>query len=140
MTKADKAAALFNQGFNCSQAVFSVHCEDLGIDKETALKIAHGFGAGMGRLQEVCGAVTGAFMVLSLKNGSAKAGNAEVKEKLYKTIRDFAQKFEERNKTIICKKLLEADLTNGDKTANTRRVNSVCPKMIRDAVEILEEL
>ncbi|MCL2797413.1 MAG: C-GCAxxG-C-C family protein, partial [Firmicutes bacterium] len=60
MDKASKAVELFNSGCNCAQAVFSVYCDELEIDKETALKIAHGFGAGMGRLQEVCGAVTGA--------------------------------------------------------------------------------
>lgn len=140
MTKADRAVEVFNQGFNCAQAVFSVYSRELGIDGETALKLAHGFGGGMGRLQEVCGAVTGAFMVLSLENGSADAKDTDAKEKLYGLIREFARKFEERNKTIICQKLLEVDLIGGDKAANSIRVKTVCPKMVKDAVEILEEL
>ena len=138
MSKADKAVELFRQGYNCSQAVFSVYSEELGIDKETALKTAQGFGAGMGRLQEVCGAVTGAFMVLSLKYGSADASDTAAKEKIYGKVSEFARRFEERNKTVICMELLGVDLINGNKEQNVARVKAVCPQMVKDAVEILE--
>ena len=140
MDKVNKALELFNQGCNCAQAVFSVYSNELGIEKETALKTAHGFGAGMGRLQEVCGAVTGAYMVLGLKYGSAAANDTAAKEKLYGLIREFAQKFDERNKATICRDLLGVDLINGDKKINAARVKAVCPKAVKDAVEILEEL
>ena len=140
MDKASKAVEIFNSGLNCSQAVFSVYSEELGLNKETALKIAHGFGAGMGRLQEVCGAVTGAFMVLSLKHGSAVSNDAAAKEKIYGLVREFARRFEARNKTTICRDLLDADLINGDKVTNAAKVKAVCPKMVKDAVEILEEI
>jgi len=141
MDKVTQALELFNQGFNCSQAVFSVYSNELGIDKETALKTASGFGAGMGRLQEVCGAVTGAFMVLSLKHGSATANDSTSKEKVYGLIKEFTKRFEEQNKTIICRDLLGgADLVNGDKEKNTITVKTTCPKLVKDAVEILEAL
>jgi len=142
MDKVSKAVELFNQGkgFNCAQAVFSVYSDEFGIDKETALKTAHGFGAGMGRLQEVCGAVTGAFMVLSLKYGSAVAGDAAAKEKIYGLVREFAKRFEARNKTTVCRDLLGVDLINGDKAINAAKVKAVCPKAVKDAVEILEEV
>ena len=80
--KAEKAVEFFNNGYNCAQSVFCTYCEELGISKESAAKIAGGFGGGMGRLQEVCGAVTGAFMVLSLKYGSIK-NDIVSKEKLW---------------------------------------------------------
>jgi len=140
MDKTNKAVELFNNGFNCAQAVFCTYCEELGMDKETALKTAHGFGAGMGRLQEVCGAVTGAFMVLSLKYGSAKAFDNASKEKVYGLIREFEKRFKARHKTIICQDLLEVDLINGDKTINAAKVKNICPNLVKDAVEILEEL
>jgi C_GCAxxG_C_C family probable redox protein len=69
MTKPDDAAAYFNEGFSCSQAVVSSFSEDLGFDKETARKISCGFGAGMARTGNICGAVTGAMMVIGLKYG-----------------------------------------------------------------------
>lgn len=137
MNKVDKAAKLFKSGYNCAQAVFAAYSEELGIDNEIALKTAHGFGAGMGRLQEVCGAVTGAFMVLSHKYGSAALDTAS-KEKLYSLEKDFAKKFKERNGTINCKELLKADLINGDKAVAIAKVKAVCPKAVKDAVEILE--
>jgi len=140
MNKADKAAELFSQGVNCAQAVFSVYSDELKIDRETALKIAHGFGAGMGRLQEVCGAVTGAFMVLSFKHGSISVNDTAVREKIYDLVKEFAARFKERNQTIICKDLLGSDLINGDKAINAVKVKAICPKLVRDAVEILEEL
>lgn len=140
MSKSNEAVELFNQGYNCSQAVFSVYSDELGIDKKIALKIAHGFGAGMGKLQEVCGAVTGAFMVLSLKYGSAAANDTVEKERIYGLIREFAHRFEKRNKTIICKKILEADLINDDRAATTHKVKAICPEMIKNAIEILAEL
>lgn len=65
----DLARELFKQGYNCSQSVFAAFCDETGLDTETALKIASSFGGGMGRLREVCGAVTGMFMVVGMKYG-----------------------------------------------------------------------
>jgi len=140
MNKSTKAAEFFNSGYNCAQAVFAAYCEKFGIDKKEAFKIASGFGGGMGRLQEVCGAVTGAFMVLSLKYGSIKENDIISKEQLYSKIREFDKRFKERNKTINCKELLGVDLINGDKVKNAIRVKAVCPALVKDAAEILEEL
>ena len=65
-SKVNDAVACFNNGFNCAQAIFTAYCDELGLDEETALKIACGFGAGMGRLQETCGAVSGAYLAIGL--------------------------------------------------------------------------
>ena len=65
----DLARKLFKKGYNCSQSVFAAFCDETGLDMETALKIASSFGGGMGRLREVCGAVTGMFMVVGMKYG-----------------------------------------------------------------------
>ena len=75
--KAAAAKALFMEGYNCSQAVVGAWAEDIGLDSETAYKIASGFGGGIGRMREVCGAFTGAVMVLGLKFGNT-IGNDRV--------------------------------------------------------------
>ena len=87
MNKKEEAINLFNNGFNCSQAVLSVFCEDLGLDKKTALRISTGFGAGFQK-GEVCGAVSGAIMTLGLINGHFIEGDTESKNKkgIYKKV------------------------------------------------------
>ena len=132
-SKAKDAVACFNGGFNCSQAILSTYCGELGLDREAALKLACGFGAGMGRLQETCGAVTGAYLVIGLKCGNDK-------EKTYSLVREFARRFEAKNKTANCRALLGVDLISGDKQVATERVKRVCPKMVQDAAELLESI
>ena len=75
MSRVEQAVSCFQGGFNCSQAVLSTYAQDFGLDREAALKLAAGFGGGMGRMAGTCGAVTGAFMVLGLKHGPTEAGD-----------------------------------------------------------------
>jgi len=142
MNKLENASLLFNQGFNCSQAVFSVFCEELGLNREVALKISSGFGGGMCQ-GEICGAVTGAAMVLSLKYGQSKVGDKESKEKTYEIIKEFSERFKDVNRSIICKELLNFDLSKENARTLAREkglFTTICPKMIRDTVIILEEI
>lgn len=101
-----KAMDLFKQGYNCSQAVFAAFCESLDIDFETALKISSSFGGGMGRLREVCGAVSGMFMVAGLKYGYTDPKDIKSKTAHYKLIQEFAAQFKAENHSIICRELL----------------------------------
>jgi len=87
----------------------------------------------MGRLQETCGAVSGAYLVIGLKYGQEK-------EKTYAMVQEFARRFEAKNKTTNCRALLGIDLLGGDRRTASERVNSICPQMVQDAVEILESL
>ena len=139
-SKIGSAVACFNDGFNCSQAVFSTYCKKAGIDKKTALQVACGLGAGMGRQQETCGAVTGAYLVLGLRFGQFLNDDVAAKEKTYSLVQEFARQFVERNGTTICRDLLGIDLTNGDKQEAMKRVKDICPKMVRDAAKILEDM
>ena len=139
-SKVDDAVACFKSGFNCAQAVFSTYCERFGLDKNAGLKIASGLGGGMGRLQETCGAVTGAFLVIGMKHGSDVAGDVSSKEKTYAAVREFSRLFELRNKTTNCRELLGVDLINGDQPMASEQIKTVCPKMVRDAAEILESM
>lgn len=140
MSKVQQAIDCFNSGFNCSQAILSTYCEDLGLDKETALKIACGLGAGMGRLGDTCGAVSGSYLLIGLKYGQYRSDDKEAKEKTYAMVRDFAELFKERNKTTNCRELLGVDLICGDKQTALERVKVVCPQVVRDTAEILEQM
>ncbi len=106
--KAQKAMELFKDGYNCSQAVIGSWCNDLGLDFDTAIMISAGFGGGMGRMREVCGACTGAFMVLSLKYGYNNPKDTDRKKILYGKIQEFANRFKQENgfDSIICRELL----------------------------------
>ena len=106
--KAEKAKDLFKKGYNCSQAVLGAWCEELEMDFDTAMKLSQSFGGGMGRLREVCGACTGAFMVLGLKFGTTDATDGQAKKELYEIVQKFAERFKEENGSgsIVCRDLL----------------------------------
>ena len=106
MTKGEKAKALFLEGYNCAQAVFGAFAEDFGLDLELAMKLSSGFGGGMGRLREVCGAVSGMFMVFDMKHGYTSPTDKESKMGLYSHIQKLAKDFEDDNGSIICRELL----------------------------------
>ncbi|OEF96650.1 hypothetical protein BHF68_07800 [Desulfuribacillus alkaliarsenatis] len=136
------AKDIFARGFNCSQAVIGVFCDELGLERESAFKIATGFGGGL-RQGEVCGAVTGAIMVIGLRYGHHCEGDNEAKQETYKLTNQFIEKFKEKHKTIICKELLGYNVANPDEYAQIKDkqlFTKVCPQFIADAVEILQEM
>lgn len=106
MSKGDIAKELFENGCNCAQAVFCAFCDETGFDRETALKLAAGFGGGMGRMREVCGAVSGMTMVLSYLNASTDPKNHDEKTALYALIQKAGGEFKDKNGSIICRELL----------------------------------
>jgi C_GCAxxG_C_C family probable redox protein len=144
MNKTKVAVARFQDGFNCSQAVFSPYAEAMGLDKDTALKIAGTFGGGMGRTGQTCGAVTGALMALGLKYGATDAADKETKEQAYARVQEFAQRFATRNgDDLSCKALLGCDISTPDGQKMAQELGlykNVCPKLVKDAAEIVEEL
>ena len=105
MTKAERARELFLEGCNCAQAVFLAFAEEK-MDRDTALKIASGFGGGMAGLRNVCGAVYGMFLAYGLLCGPADPTDRAAKAKSYETLRQLAGEFEARNGSIICRELL----------------------------------
>ena len=103
----DYAKELFKKGYNCSQSVFVAFCDETGLDIEDALKISSSFGGGMGRLREVCGAVSGMFMVVGMKYGYTDPTDKLKKSEHYKLIQSLAKRFENKNQSIICRDLLK---------------------------------
>jgi C_GCAxxG_C_C family probable redox protein len=143
MNTPEKAVSTFDQGFCCSQAVLSTFGEELGLDRTLALKLAESFGGGMGRMGLTCGAVTGAFMVIGLKHGRTSADDLVAKENTTRVVGEFVAKFEERNNTIVCKELLGWDISTerGHQRAKEHNLfETLCPKFVADAAEILEEI
>lgn len=143
MSKIDKAESLFQQGFSCSQAVLAACGEGLGVEEDALLKISTGFGAGMGRMGEVCGAVTGAFMAIGLKHGRSKIEDQAAKEKTQRLVQEFARRFKSRHRTILCRELLGCDLNTPEGIKFAREKNlfgTVCLGCVRSAVEIMEDL
>ena len=109
---AEKAKSLFESGYNCCQAVLCAYADELGLDEKTAIKIASSFGGGMGRMREVCGAVSGMFMVSGLRDGYTNIdGENAHQEKMahYERIQELARKFINENGSIICRELLGLD-------------------------------
>ena len=142
MTKAERAVQLFADGFNCSQAVLTVFAEDFGLDEKLTLMLGTQFGGGA-RNAEMCGAVSGALMVLGLKYGHYKQDDSEQKSKAYAIAVDYTARFKKANGSIVCRDLLGYDLTKPEDAAIIKEKNlfgDICPKMIKSAVEILEEV
>jgi len=140
--KSKQAVKRFKKGFNCSQAVLSIYSEQFGLDCEKAFKVATGFGSGM-RMGGTCGAVSGAFMVLGLKYGNTTAKDKAGKAKTYKKVEEYTNRFKARNDSVTCRELLGCDLSTpeGTKEAKDKGLfSSICPRMVQDAVEILEEM
>src|SRR5674476_344196 len=100
--KTIQAAETFQNGFNCSQSVFSVFAEDFGLTKDSCLKLASPFGGGIARMQETCGAVTGALMAIGLKYGKGENGTEEDKAAGYKYSQEFIAKFKNKYNTVCC--------------------------------------
>jgi C_GCAxxG_C_C family probable redox protein len=143
MSRVETALSIFKEGFGCSQTILVTFADLFGLDRELALKISSGFGGGMGRMAQTCGAVTGAFMVIGLQNGPVSGEDKVKKEKTHQLVREFAEKFVSRNGSIICKELLGCDLSLPGALELAKEKNlfhTVCPKFIQDSTEILEEI
>lgn len=133
----------FENGFSCSQAVLASYSEEFGLDKETALRIAQPFGGGMAQMGRICGAVTGAFMVIGLKYGRTKADDIEAKNKTYECMREFMHQFQSRHHSLICRELLGFDLsspTEHKKAEESGVFDELCPGLVQSAAEILGDL
>ena len=139
--KTEKAKELFKSGYNCSQAVLGVFCEEFGLDMQTAMKISSSFGGGMGRMREVCGTVSGMFMSAGLAFADTGASPAS-KGEHYKKIQELARRFKEKNGSIICRELLQGVESSTSPTPSERTETYYkkrpCIELVGDAVEILE--
>jgi len=139
----EKAITTFRSGLNCSQAVLTAYSDELNFDNNLALSVSCGFGGGMGRLQETCGAVTGSYMVLGIYVCKKITENKDRKEETYSMIQKFSEKFKQINGTTDCKSLLKCDLKTEEGQRYAKENNLfeiICEKCIKDSLRIVDEL
>jgi C_GCAxxG_C_C family probable redox protein len=136
MTREEKAETFFKEGYNCAQAVFCAFAEDFGIDLALAKRLSCGLGGGVGRQREVCGAVTGAVLVLGLRHGEDKAV-------VYPRVQAFCAAFAREAGSIVCRTLLEGTgATSGGAPAARSAAyyqKRPCVELVKLAVRLLEE-
>ncbi len=136
-----KAAELFLQGYNCAQAVVVAFSDVTGLEESFAAKAVSPFGGGMGRLREVCGAVSGMFFVLGHLYGYDTPGDEELKKALYVEVQGLAGKFRERCGSIICREILDnppSDPTPSPRTAEYY-AQRPCARMVKEAADLMDE-
>lgn len=141
MTRAEIALQNFTDGKNCAQAVLLAFSDLTGLDEQTALRLASSFGGGMGRLREVCGAVSAMFMVAGLVYGSDNPTDKAAKTADYARIQALAARFREKNGSLLCRELLaepDTSPTPADRTAEYYQKRP-CALLCADAAEIMAE-
>lgn len=140
----ETAKALFSQGYNCAQALVGAFCEDLDMDFDTAMRLTSSFGGGMGRLREVCGAVTGMFMVAGLLYGYTDPGAEDEKAAHYALIQDLGHRFRDEHGSIICRDLLglgpQEDNPVPEKRTQQYYEERPCADLIAYAAQLLDTL
>ena len=143
MGRAELAEKLFLDGYNCCQSVFAAYSDLHGIDQEMALKLSASFGGGVGRMREICGAVSGMSMIAGLETGSAARMDEEGKKYNYEVVQKMAREFRERSGSLICRELLRLDREESPSAAPQSRTKEYydtrpCKQLVRDAADIIE--
>lgn len=142
--RSEEAVRLFKEGYNCSQSVVGAYADLFNIDKKLAMQMVSGFGAGMGRMREVCGAMSGMIFISNLKNGNYEPKDIEAKTKNYEIVRRLAKEFKEANGgSIICRELLgiekmESSAKPAERT-NEYYKKRPCIEVVRQAALIIEK-
>lgn len=142
MQRREKASAYFRQGYNCAQAVAMAFADEVRMDEKTLAKLASSFGGGMGRLREVCGAVSGMFLVYGIMLGYDDPNDREGKTQQYRIVQEMAREFEILQGSIVCREILKKpegpDHFKPDERTETYYAGRPCENCVADATEILE--
>ena len=136
-----KAAKVFADGYNCAQAVAVAFCDVTGLEEKATARMVSSFGGGMGRMREVCGAVSGMFFVLGTLYGYGDPTDDESKKRLYADVQALGAKFREANGSIICRELLKNPSTDPMPSARTEEyyLSRPCARMVYTAGCLLDE-
>lgn len=140
----ERAVELFRSGFNCSQSVFAAFCDKIGMDEQTALRVSAGLGGGVGRMREVCGAVTGAAMLAGMVYGATEGADRAAKAKTYAAVQQIAAEFKRESPSIVCRELLGLPKAEGDPTPAARTdayyKKRPCVRLVEDAALAAEKI
>ena len=143
-SKAEYAAELFHKGANCAQAVAGAFASELGMSEKEAFKLASGFGGGVGRLREICGAASGVVLVLNHLYGNDDISDKDAKDQHYARVQSVLREFEKINGSLICRVLLELDEKTPVKPESEQRTNAYyqqrpCANLVKSAARLLED-
>lgn len=142
MDHSQRAYDLFMQGYNCSQSVFGAFCDLTGIDFELSLRLSSSFGGGVGRLREICGAVSGILMVAGVLYGYTVPADNSVKSEHYKRVQELAHRFAEENGAYVCRELLGLSGEShyvAEKRTDEYYKKRPCPELVRNAARLLDD-
>ncbi len=143
MSDIESAVELFINTCNCAQAILLTYGTKFGLTNEQAYKLGTGFGGGLGRHGEVCGAVSGVIMVIGLKYGMTKPDDDDARTKTFEQVAEFIARFSDRQASILCRELLGCDISSpeGREFASKKELfTTKCPEFVREAAKILEKL
>lgn len=141
MNHVEKASKMFYDGYNCAQAVAVAFCDVTGLDEKTTAKMISPFGGGMGRLREVCGAVSGMLFVLGCLYGYDESTNDEAKKETYTQVQELAKAFQEQNGSIICREILKNPPTDPNPFPRTEEYYATrpCVRMVATAAKLMDD-
>ena len=141
MNHAEKAHELFKSGFNCAQAVAVAFCDKTGLTESQAARMASPFGGGMGRMREVCGAVSGMYMVLGILYGYDDPQADTAKKQLYTQVQALAEEFKKESGSIICREILKNPPSDPNPSPRTAEYYAMrpCERMVWNAARLMEE-
>lgn len=131
--KGEQAQALFEEGYNCAQSAAAPFAEEMGLSREDVLRLASPFGGGMGRLREVCGAVSGMLLAAGMLYGYASPTDMQAKRDTYAMVQELAARFREKNGSIICRELLGISEAEGSPGAHAAHGGFLCAAALRRA-------
>lgn len=142
--RVQKAVELFKKGYNCSQSVCAAFADVYGYTEEQALKMSASFGGGIGRMRMICGAACGMFVLAGLETGCTDGANRDGKEANYRLVQQLADKFIQRNGSLICAELLGLDKKKHDNPVPEARSEEYykkrpCVKTVEEAARIWNE-
>ena len=141
MNHVDKASKMFYDGYNCAQAVAVAFCDVTGLDEKTTAKMVSPFGGGMGRLREVCGAVSGMLFVLGCLYGYDESTDDEAKKQTYQQVQELAKAFQAQNGSIICREILKNPPTDPNPFPRTEEYYATrpCVRMVATAAKLMDD-
>ncbi len=140
----EQAVETFYEGYNCAQSVFATYADLFGMDRETALRMSSAMGAGVGRMREICGAVSSMALLAGLQEGNADPEDEEAKARIYTLVRKMSDRFRQENGSIVCRELLGIEPGAQESAKPQKRTKEYyesrpCPKLIACAARIIEE-
>lgn len=142
-SRVEKAAELFGEGYNCAQSVFMAYADLVGMDEITAKQVSLGLGGGMGRMREVCGAVSGMVLLTGFVSGMKDGADSEGKKNNYRLVQELMKSFEEENGSYICKQLLGLEEKDGpvpEKRTEQYYRKRPCKELVCEAARLLEKM